>query len=268
MPNIIHWIGAFCLFAAMALLVVASVSAPIWDTVGFLVGNINGQDFTFGNWGFCTETGCSAARLGYNRGVLEQITGLNGVGQTIVNNLSKTLILTPICAGLSAIALLFALGTSTALGIVASLLALLAFIATIVLLGLALGLFITARRRIRRLPNSDASLSTCIWLVVAAAALQLIAAFTVCFTRSRRRRAAREREFDNVPAMQAHPIRPSTSTEYAAPSTVGSTGPLMHESNIGTPVNGVPAVGEPVGPTTSSGKTGHFWSRKTATETY
>ena len=89
-PNVIHWFGAFMLFASMALLVVVSVrpllsraslsreravtdrrapslfqvSAPIWDTVGYLKGNVNGVSTTWGNWGMCTANGCSSATLG------------------------------------------------------------------------------------------------------------------------------------------------------------------------------------------------------------
>ncbi|GAA5884220.1 hypothetical protein JCM6882_002184 [Rhodosporidiobolus microsporus] len=264
MPNVIHWIGAFFLLAATALLVVVSVTAPIWDTVGFLKGDIQGLSFTFGNWGYCTANGCSSARLGYDRNFIEQVTDYDGAGRSILHGLSYALILNPICAGLSLLALLFALGTNTALGVIASLLSLLAFIATVVALGLDLGLFITARHRIRNdIPNSNAHLSTAIWLVLAACVCQLIAGFTVCFTRSRRRAAARDREFAAVPAMQTHPVRQSTSTD-AAPSVVGSTGPLMHETGPGFGST----AGQPVGPTTTSATRGHWWQRKKATAAY
>lgn len=248
MVNAVHWFGAFLLFAATVLLIVASVSSPIWDNVGFLHGHINGQSFTLGNWGYCAAGSCSSAKLGYDRNFLSSLTGTDGAGASIVHGLSVALILTPICAGLSAIALLFALSSHLIMGIIASLAAVLAFVATVVSLGLDLGLFLTARQRINdNIPNSHATIGSCIWLVVAACGCQLIAAMTVCFTRSRNRRAAEDREFSTVPAMRAT----STDTGYVPPpSTVGSTGPLMVDTHSA-----------PTGPTTTSSTSGHFWKR-------
>ncbi|BGP20706.1 hypothetical protein JCM10213_001048 [Rhodosporidiobolus nylandii] len=262
--NVVHWFGAFLLFAAMALLVVASVSSPIWDNVGYLHGHINGQSFTMGNWGYCAAGSCSSAKLGYDRNFLSSLVGNSGAGASVVHGLSVALILTPICAGLSALALLFALSTHLVMGILASLLSLLALVATVVSLGLDLGLFLTARQRINNnIPNSHATVGSCIWLVVAACGCQLVACLTVCFTRSRRRRAAEDREFAAVPAMRAT----STDTRYVAPSTVGSTTPMTNYAAepgvVAEP--GVP----PTGPTTTSATKGHFWQRNSnATETY
>ncbi|CEQ41087.1 SPOSA6832_02778, partial [Sporobolomyces salmonicolor] len=258
MLNLIHWAGAFALFAAMALMIVVSVSSPIWDNVGFLKGHISGQSFTLGNWGYCLmKVG------GSSRTFINQITNSTNVGQTFVHGLTYALILSPICAGLSAIAFLFALGTHTVLGIIASLLSILAFVATAVSLGLDLGLFITTRNRINSLTlaNTHAHLSSMIWLVVAACACQLFASFTVCFTRSRRRRAADDREFAGVPAMAS--TRNSMHTTHTAPaSTAGSTGPLIEQPGAGG------YASEPIGAnaTTTSGARNHFWQRDSHTE--
>jgi hypothetical protein len=62
--NIIHWIGAFLYFAAMVLLVIASVSAPIWDNVGYVKGPLNGQQFVGGTWGYCFGGICTPSSLG------------------------------------------------------------------------------------------------------------------------------------------------------------------------------------------------------------
>ncbi|GAA5918280.1 hypothetical protein JCM1841_002145 [Sporobolomyces salmonicolor] len=263
MLNLIHWAGAFALFAAMALMIVVSVSSPIWDNVGFLKGHISGQSFTLGNWGYCVGGSCTSATLGYSRTFINQITNSTNVGQTFVHGLTYALILSPICAGLSAIAFLFALGTHTVLGIIASLLSILAFVATAVSLGLDLGLFITTRNRINSLTlaNTHAHLSSMIWLVVAACACQLFASFTVCFTRSRRRRAADDREFAGVPAMAS--TRNSMHTTHTAPaSTAGSTGPLIEQPGAGG------YASEPIGAnaTTTSGARNHFWQRDSHTE--
>ncbi|KPV72978.1 uncharacterized protein RHOBADRAFT_46072 [Rhodotorula graminis WP1] len=272
-PNIIHWFGAFMLFASMALLVVVSVSAPIWDTVGYLKGNVNGVSTTWGNWGLCTANGCSSATLGYSRNFIRTATGSQVAGDRIMQVLSKTLILAPIAAGLTFIALLFALSTHLVMGILASIASLIALLATLVFLGLALGFFITARNRINdNVPNSNLGLSSMIWLVVAAAGAQLIAALTVCFTRSRRSRKARDQEFSTVPAMRStHQQEPVVTDYYAssgAPTDVGSTGPLVQDNTYSTSNQYAAPVGaynetsavEPMG-TTTSGANGHWWKR-------
>ncbi|GAA6006672.1 hypothetical protein JCM11491_003138 [Sporobolomyces phaffii] len=277
LSHVIHYTGTFALFAAMALLIVASVSSPIWDHVGYLKGTINGQDITFGNWGWCTSAACTSAKLGYPRQFISQLTGVQNIAsETVLRNLSYTLILTPIAAGITFIALIFALGTHLVLGILGSLFALFSFIVTIVALGLYLGFFIVTRNRINNLglANTHVGISSMIWLVVAAAGCQLWATITVCFTRSRRKRAAREDDFAAVPAMSSTQHYQTTTT---APSTVDSTGPLVHDttgvnqSYAGSPINENYVDPHSANTTyvdhsnSEMANNGHFWQRKTTT---
>lgn len=281
--HIVHYLGTFALFAAMALLIVASVSSPIWDSVGYLKGQIQGQDITFGNWGWCTSAACTSAKLGYPRNFISQLTGQQNIAsETVLRNLSYTLILTPIAAGITFIALLFALGTHLVLGILGSLAALFAFIVTIVALGLYLGLFIVTRNRINGLglANTHVGISSQIWLVVAAAGCQLFATVTVCFTRSRRKRAARDEDFANVPAMSStHHHNNNATYSNGAPSTVGSTGPLVHDTTgVNQSYGGSPINENYVDPNSTNStyvdhsaggvdgsNNGHFWQRKSTT---
>lgn len=237
----------------------------------------------------CGPAACSS------RDFIRTATGSQVAGDRIMQVLSKTLILAPIAAGLTFIALLFALSTHLVMGILASIASLIALLATLVFLGvrlpcsrrparpsadeslsleqLALGFFITARNRINdNVPNSNLGLSTMIWLVVAAAGAQLIAALTVCFTRSRRSRKARDEEFSTVPAMRStHQQEPVVTDYYAssgAPTDVGSTGPLVQDNTYSTNNQYAAPVGaynetsavEPMG-TTTSGANGHWWKR-------
>lgn len=221
---------------------------------------------------------------------MSSAAGTNLAGNAIVERLSKTLILTPICAGLAFIALLFSLSTHLVMGILASLWGLLALVATIVSLGLDLGFFITARNRINnRIPNSHASLASCIWLVVAACGCLLIGSFLVCFTRHRRSRRSRDVDYAaaSYPAMRSTAAEPATapvgSETYstgARTSTAGSTGPLMGDTTHHHHHTGVADTGynnslaadgynhgvategtQPLGPTTESGVKGHWWQR-------
>ncbi|GAA5982891.1 hypothetical protein JCM10908_006823 [Rhodotorula pacifica] len=292
--NIIHWLGAFLYFAAMVLLVIASVSSPIWDSVGFVKGQLNGQSFTSGAWGFCFGGVCSDATFGYNQQRLAQLTGTNAAANAIRYTYSKTLILAPISAGLAAIAFLFSLSTHFVMGLIASLWGVVAFISTCVLLGLSLGFFIPLRNRLNNnVPNTNVHLSVVVWLIVAAAGALLFGMLFVCFTRSRKNKRERKTATyaNDYPAMrstaaetpvvsEAHysgaasnvdshdPLVNGNRTSYApttGTTTYGNAGTLGNDPTYGAGVNSTydHAVTEPVttGPTTAS-STGHWWQRQ------
>ncbi|KAL8276811.1 hypothetical protein RQP46_010742 [Phenoliferia psychrophenolica] len=183
--GVVHAFGLLCLLAATALLIVVSVSVPIWNSVYFLKATSGASVLTLGNWGTCLGDVCSKARLGYNVESIE-INGQSAVDKgaaVVVHGLTYALVLHPIAAGFSLFALLFALGSHLVLGILGSLLSFLAFLVTLVAFGIDLGLFITAHRRLGDLGVS-VKYGNALWLVLAAVVLQLLASFTVCFTRN------------------------------------------------------------------------------------
>lgn len=107
-----------------------------------------------GNWGTCTIfliTGgplvvlrahlafwiilgfgsvCSKSQLGYDLSFLNN--GSEGISTSVVHGLTYALILTPIAAGFSFIALLFALASNFALGLISSIFSFFAFLVTLV----------------------------------------------------------------------------------------------------------------------------------------
>jgi hypothetical protein len=97
--------GLFFCFAACVLLIFVSVSSPTWDSVYFLTTGTGAGRIRFGVFGY---TGSStsvgyyfpAPLNGYNDGRLSSNT---------IHNLTFTLILHPIAAGLSGLAVLFGL---------------------------------------------------------------------------------------------------------------------------------------------------------------
>lgn len=59
--------GLFFAFAAMTLLLFASVSSPVWDRIYFLKAVANNQEIRWGVFGRCILNGmCSKASLGYD----------------------------------------------------------------------------------------------------------------------------------------------------------------------------------------------------------
>ncbi|KAI0930344.1 hypothetical protein AcW1_009062 [Taiwanofungus camphoratus] len=178
--------GLFLTFAAMVLLIFASVSAPTWNSVSFLNTNVDGTSTHFGVFGY---TG-SKTHVGWNFP--------SGVGDSELNdgtfhNLTICLILVPIAAGLSGLAFLFGLcGASyhRAGTVFMTLLSSLAFIVTLVVWVIEMALFGIARSHVRD-RGAYAEYANANWLVLGALVALFLAFFaSLCGTfgsyRSRR----------------------------------------------------------------------------------
>ncbi|TFK44197.1 pali-domain-containing protein [Crucibulum laeve] len=175
--------GLLLVFAAMVLLIFVSVSAPTWDKISFLnVGSVGAQQMRYGVFGF---TG-SGRSIGYDFSDPRANT-------TVMHNLTKTLILHPIAAGLSGLAFLFGLcGASyhRAGTILMTLLAGLATLATLLAWVIDMVLFGITRNRYRG-DNIPAQYGNANWLTLGAlVALMLGFCASACgvFGRYRRRR--------------------------------------------------------------------------------
>jgi len=162
--------GLFLCLAALALLLIATLSVPIWDSISFLNVHIPGQDtLKFGVFGY---TG-SHARLGYQ--LSPAVLGLS-VGQlntATIRNLTYALILNPIAAGLSGVAVLFGIcgAANSRVGtIFMTLASALACLATLIAFIIDMVLFGIARTRIRDAApsGSTAQYGNANWLVLGA----------------------------------------------------------------------------------------------------
>ncbi|KAF9244870.1 hypothetical protein BU15DRAFT_41395 [Melanogaster broomeanus] len=145
--------GLFFCFCAMVLLIFVSVSAPTWDTISFLdVG-----DLSFGVLGY---TG-SVTQIGY----YFPLPGSN-INTGILHNLTYVLILYPIAAGLSGIAVLFGIcGASyhRAGTVFMSLAAALAMLCTLVAWVISTSLFAVVKERLES-EGIPASLGNANWI--------------------------------------------------------------------------------------------------------
>ncbi|CDZ97306.1 Actin cortical patch SUR7/pH-response regulator PalI [Phaffia rhodozyma] len=185
MPSFAAFPGFFFAFAAMVLLVIVSVSVPIWDSVYFLKATLNSETVTFGNWGYCVQGGsCTSAKYGYDltSTLISDSTGK--LSNALSKGLTYVFILHPIAAGLSFIAALLGLiGTfassraSTILMVIASLLALLVTGVAWIINMIAFGI---ARNRVRN-AGGQASYENGEWILLGAfASLILASFFAVC----------------------------------------------------------------------------------------
>jgi len=101
--------GLFFCFAACLLLIFVSVSPPTWENVYFLNAGTGAGRIRFGVFGY---TG-SSTRVGY--AFPAPFNGYNNgrLSSMIIRNLTYTLILHPIAAGLSGLAVIFGLCGAT-----------------------------------------------------------------------------------------------------------------------------------------------------------
>ncbi|WVQ94884.1 hypothetical protein IAU59_001969 [Kwoniella sp. CBS 9459] len=100
--------GLALAFAAMALLIFASISPPAWDKVDFLHVNSPSGEVVYGVFGYCIKGGaCSRRALGYDL----TLPGVSDVtlNSKVLHNLTYTMILHPIAGGLAFFALVFGL---------------------------------------------------------------------------------------------------------------------------------------------------------------
>jgi len=181
--------GFFLCFVATVLLIFVCVSVPTWDKISFLNVGTGANQIRYGVFGF---TG-SKVGIGYDF----QAAGLkeSNLNTTIIRNLTKTLILHAIAAGLAGLAFLFGLcgaayhrvGT-----VLMSLLSGLAAIITLVVFVIDMVLFGITRNRLQH-ANTPAQYGNANWLTLGAlAALLLGFCASACgvFGRYRRRKDA------------------------------------------------------------------------------
>ncbi|KAI0769343.1 pali-domain-containing protein [Trametes elegans] len=180
--------GLFFAFAAMVLLVFASVSSPTWERISYLDASTGGSTTHFGVFGY---TGSDTHVGWYFPGSL----GDDRINDGLFHNLTIVLILIPIGAGLSGLAVLFGLCGAAyhrAGTVFMTLLSALAFLVTLVAWVVEMVLFGIARKHMRD-RGIDATWGNANWIVLGALVslfLAFFAALCGVFGRYGRRRAA------------------------------------------------------------------------------
>ncbi|KAI0633420.1 pali-domain-containing protein [Trametes polyzona] len=180
--------GLFFTFAAMVLLIFASVSAPTWERISFLDAPTGGSTTHFGVFGY---TGSDTHVGWFFPGAL----GDDRINDHLFHNLTYVLILIPIAAGLSGLAVLFGLCGAAyhrAGTVFMTLLSALAFLVTLVAWVIEMVLFGVARSHMRD-RGIEATWGNANWIVLGALVSLFLAFFaSLCgvFGRYGRRRAA------------------------------------------------------------------------------
>ncbi|QLL33931.1 hypothetical protein HG536_0F02560 [Torulaspora globosa] len=198
-------------FAAMAFLVIACITAPVFKQIGLS----KYQGTTYGVFGYCqSDKGCSKAAATYDP--FEVGSGSNGdwtLGTTPRKRLGKILIVTPVAAGLNFISLVstllaFAIGllrdsTSGILFTLNLAMTALAFAASALVCVVTFLLFY---------PH----VTWCSWLLIPAAVLPLIAIPLVFVAHSSGRRAGHGESDDDLTGIVQHDA--ILDSEFDSPS--------------------------------------------------
>ncbi|CAK7567293.1 MAG: hypothetical protein SEPTF4163_005256 [Sporothrix epigloea] len=212
-----HHIGSFLLFAATILLIVVSISAPVINHISLLkvqTSNISRGTtpaIEFGSFGYCSvDNGnghdiCSPRKIGYNPAAVvtaaNVATSFSDASEDSTKILTKIMILHPVAAAVSFIAFLLALGAGFIGSFMATLVSLIAFIVTAVVVITDFILFHIIKDHVND-SKSDASAKygIAIWLLLAAGAClllgTLIVFFSCCSARTHRKRHASTGKID------------------------------------------------------------------------
>jgi len=196
----LHHFGTFTLFVATILLIITCISAPVVHNISMLKVNIGGSNgaVSFGTFGYClldsqardvpNSNGdfCTSSMIGYAPAdVLSQAEGtqFSGYAADTTRGLTKVMILHPIAAGVTFIAFMLSLGAGMVGSFLAALVALAAFVITVVVLITDFVLFSILKNNVNdHNAGSQAYYSTAMWTLLAAAILILIGTIVVFFT--------------------------------------------------------------------------------------
>lgn len=205
----LHHIGSFMLLVATALIIVTNIAAPVVDDIGLLkvqLGSTSSADeVSFGTFGYCvinygpSRNFCSNSMVGYSPAdVMTEIDGtpFSGYAVSSTNSLTKVMILHPIAAGFTFIAFVMALGAGMAGSLMASLVAAVAFLITVIALICDFVLFAVIRSNVNDQNNgSYAYYSIGMWTLLVGAICSLLGTVilfvTCCSARLHRRREVR-----------------------------------------------------------------------------
>lgn len=224
----IHYFGTFFLLVATALLIVASISAPVVNHISLLNADIGGMyDIRYGSFGWCIrnsdsgDEACSNSHIGYNTLIPLQQLGssdidMSNIRGNTINGLTNVMILHPVAAGLCFVAFLLALGTNMIGSFIASMISALAFIVTLVAMVCDFVAFSLLRNRIRDadLRNTTAHYGSAMWCILAAAILTLLATIIIFITCCAGRRKAKR---------NSTKVEPETWNGTAQPTTYPRT---------------------------------------------
>jgi len=212
-----HHVGTFLLFAAFVLMLIASISSPVVNDISMLKVTLANQtghhnsSVTFGSFGHCVldvatthnHTGtdsCSNRTIGYSitktMATIDSTHFSNAASDT-ANSLTNVMILHPIGCFLAFVACCLALGAGFFGSLLASIVASVAWLVTIVVMATDFALFGIVKNHVNGDGSgSHAKFGVAMWCVLAAMVALFFGSFVVFFSCcSARRQRTRGEKF-------------------------------------------------------------------------
>jgi len=200
-----HHVGTFLLFASAILLLITTISSPVVNDIAIFKVKLGGDSagsVTFGTFGYCVrdvassdgnehsgKDSCTGKHIGYNPAAVMSVldgTNFNTAKTDTTKALTRVMILHPIVCGMAFIAFLLALGSGVCGALLASLMAALTWVLTLVVMATDFVLFGILKNHINDTDHdqsgSHASYSVGMWTLLAAMILLFFATFIVLFT--------------------------------------------------------------------------------------
>jgi len=197
--NMLNHLATFLLLVSFILLLVTSVSSSAVNYLALLNVNLNnGHKVSLGSWGACLrqsgKDACTKSHVGYDAGAyLNNLVGSDfGSGsRRTIRVLTRAMVLHPIACILTFLAFLSSAARGVGHAVLAVLLALLAFVITVIVMACDFGWASLIHHRINHnnFNGSKAHYRECIWFVLVSALLTLLASFLLlvswCSSRNR-----------------------------------------------------------------------------------
>lgn len=265
-----------------------TVSAPIINGLGFLDVHVGSASYHFGAWGYCQTSGghsCTSSGLGYNLGsIIGQLSNESDLSKNTYTALTKANVLVPVACVLAFIAFLIALCSRKIGYLLASVMSVLAFVVSLVIMVVNFSTYGAAKNDVNGNNNNvSASYGAAMWILLAATILLLLASFTTLFECCCGRRR-KQRDHDAAVTAAAVGTTGAAATAGSTSrwgrkrknkaavndmSTVRSNDGLVTGTKDGYGhtndelLHNDPALGDPALNTTTGG--GHFWNKEKTT---
>ncbi|KAG9011338.1 hypothetical protein FRB93_003140 [Tulasnella sp. JGI-2019a] len=176
-------IGTFLLFVATVLLIISCISSPVTSSISLMKVSNGGSSVNFGTLGWCSG-GCTNNRVGYDVAGEMAAVGVpafsHGKARTL-NGLTNALILHEVAAGIAGIAFILALLSHRIGFLLASTVASLAWVVTLVAMAIDFSLFGSIKTHVHDAHNgAGASFGVGTWTCLAAFIILFFATITTC----------------------------------------------------------------------------------------
>ncbi|KAK5175630.1 uncharacterized protein LTR77_000769 [Saxophila tyrrhenica] len=218
--NKTHWFGVFLLLVSSILLLIVTISAPVWNHVGLLhvtlpaTSGLKHTSVNLGTFGYCIvdiapndNDYCTHHHIGYApAALLAQLdhASISTIASGTSDSLTRVMVLHPIETGLSFIAFLLAIGHGIIGSLAGAIIAFITWILVLISLAIDFSLFGILHHHVNNDGSgSRARFGAAIWCLVAAFLTlsfgMIIVFFTCCANHREKKRVAKsEREVEPV----------------------------------------------------------------------